>query len=79
MATAEQYRQASTQMDRLAELKDEEEEAMEEVQQELDIELKGLFSYGEVLSELDEIAKVKFSYGNSKLSLEVEEKLDGED
>ena len=62
MATAEQYRQASTQMDRLAELKDEEEEAMEEVQQELDIELKGLFSYGEVLSELDEIAKVSNTY-----------------
>jgi hypothetical protein len=62
MATAEQYRQASTQMDRLAELKDEEEEAMEEVQQELDIELKGLFSYGEVLSELDEIAKVSNAY-----------------
>ena len=33
----------------------------------------------ELMDKLDEIAKVKFSYGNSKLSLEVEEKLDGED
>jgi hypothetical protein len=49
MPTAEQYREAATQMSRLAELEQEEEEAKENVQQELDIELK--FDFGEVLSE----------------------------
>lgn len=32
----------------------------------------------EIMSKLDEIAKQKFSYGNSKLSIDVEEELDGE-
>jgi len=60
MPTAEQYREASTQMSRLAELEQEEEEAKESVQQELDIELK--FDFGEVLSEYDEINKISNTY-----------------
>ena len=60
MPTAEQYREAATQMSRLAELEQEEEEAKENVQQELDIELK--FDFGEVLSEYDEINKISNRY-----------------
>jgi len=60
MVTSEQYRQAATQMERLAELEDEEENTKDLVERELDIELK--FSVGEVLSEYDEINKISNMY-----------------
>jgi len=60
MVTAEQYREAATQMERLAELEEEESQTKEEVERELDITLK--FTVGEVLSEYDEINKISDMY-----------------
>ena len=48
---ADKYRQAAQQMERLAELDEEEAEVKESVERELDTELKGMFTH--VMSEHD--------------------------
>jgi len=53
---ADKYRQAAQQMERLAELDEEEAEVKESVERELDTELKGIFTH--VMSEHEEITKL---------------------
>ena len=60
---ADKYRQAATQMERLAELDDEEESMKDSIQRELGIELKHIFTGSAVLSEHEEITKISDIYG----------------
>ena len=53
---ADKYRQAAQQMERLAELDEEEAEVKESVERELDTELKGMFTH--VMAEHEEITKL---------------------
>ena len=53
---ADKYRQAAQQMERLAELDEEEAEVKESVERELDTELKGMLTH--VMSEHEEITKL---------------------
>tara|TARA_R110000751_G_scaffold45681_3_gene103455 strand:+ start:305 stop:1678 length:1374 start_codon:yes stop_codon:yes gene_type:complete len=55
---ADKYRQAATQMERLAELDDEEAEVKDDVEAQLDTELKSIFSNSHVMSEHEEITKL---------------------
>ena len=55
---ADKYRQAALQMERLAELDEEEEEVKETVERELDTELKGMLDFGYVMAEHEEISKL---------------------
>ena len=59
---AEKYRQAAEQMERLAELDEEEEEVMDEAERQLGVELKSIFSNQGVLSEHEEIVKLSTHY-----------------
>ena len=60
---ADKYRQAAQQMQRLAELDEEEEQMKDSVQSQLGIELKFIFSESPVLSEHEEITKISEVYG----------------
>jgi len=60
---ADKYRQAATQMERLAELDEEEESMKDSIQSQLGIELKFIFSESPVLSEHEEISKISEIYG----------------
>ena len=60
---ADKYRQAAQQMQRLAELDEEEAEMKDSVQRELGIELKFIFAESPVLSEHEEINKISEVYG----------------
>ena len=60
---ADKYRQAAQQMERLAELDEEENEMKDSVQRELGIELKFIFAESPVLSEHEEISKISEVYG----------------
>ncbi len=60
---ADKYRQAAEQMNRLAELDEEEENMKDSVSTELGIELKHVFSNSPVLSEHEEIVKLSEVYG----------------
>ena len=66
MPTAQQYRESANQMNRLAELEEEEQQAKETVEEELDIDLDtklaSVLSTGSVLSELEEINKISETY-----------------
>ena len=66
MPTAQQYRESANQMNRLAELEEEEQQAKETVEEELDIDLDtklaSVISTGSVLSELEEINKISEAY-----------------
>ena len=55
---ADKYRQAAQQMERLAELDEEEAEVKETVEREIDIELKGVLGYDYVMAEHEEISKL---------------------
>ena len=55
---ADKYRQAATQMERLAELDDEEAKVKDDVEAQLDTELKSIFSNSHVMSEHEEITKL---------------------
>ena len=59
---AEKYRQAAEQMERLAELDEEEEEVMNEAERQLGVELKSIFYNQGVLSEHEEIVKLSTHY-----------------
>ena len=59
---ADKYRQAAQQMQRLAELDEEEAEMKDSVQRELGIELKFIFAESPVLSEHEEISKISEVY-----------------
>ena len=59
---AEKYRQAAEQMERLAELDEEEEEVMNEAERQLGVELKSIFYNQGVLSEHEEIVKLSAHY-----------------
>ena len=66
MPTAQQYRESANQMNRLAELEEEEQQAKETVEEELDVDLDtklaSVLSTGSVLSELEEINKISETY-----------------
>ena len=55
---ADKYRQAAQQMNRLAELDEEEAETKDSIEQQLDTELKSIFTDSYVLSEHEEIVKL---------------------
>ena len=55
---ADKYRQAAQQMERLAELDEEEAEVKETVEREIDIELKGILGHGYIMAEHEEISKL---------------------
>ena len=55
---ADKYREAALQMNRLAELDEEEAETKDSIEQQLDTELKSLFSNTHVMSEHEEITKL---------------------
>ena len=59
---AEKYRQAAEQMERLAELDEEEEEVMNEAERQLGVELNKILYNQGVLSEHEEIVKVSTHY-----------------
>ena len=59
---ADKYRQAAQQMNRLADLDEEEEEMKDSIEQELDIEIKSFFSNSHIMSEYDEINKISTTY-----------------
>ena len=59
---ADKYRQAAEQMERLADLDEEEEEMKDNIEQELDIEIKSFFSNSHIMSEYDEINKISTTY-----------------
>ena len=59
---ADKYRQAASQMNRLADLDEEEEEMKDSIEQELDIEVKSFFTGSHVMSEYDEINKISTTY-----------------
>jgi len=60
---ADKYRQAAQQMERLAELDEEEENMKDSIQSQLGIELKFIFTDSAVLSEHEEISKISEVYG----------------
>ena len=55
---ADKYRDAAQQMNRLAELDEEEVEVKDSIEQQLDTELKGIFGNSYVMSEHEEITKL---------------------
>ena len=55
---ADKYRQAAQQMNRLAELDEEEAKTKDSIEQQLDTELKGFFNNNYVMSEHEEITKL---------------------
>ena len=59
---ADKYRQAAQQMERLAILDEEEEEMKDNIERDLGIELKFIFSGSPVLSEHEEISKIADLY-----------------
>ena len=59
---AEKYRQAAEQMERLAELDEEEEEVMNEAERQLGVELNKILYNQGVLSEHEEIVKISTHY-----------------
>tara|TARA_Y100000385_G_scaffold268260_1_gene305133 strand:- start:457 stop:1827 length:1371 start_codon:yes stop_codon:yes gene_type:complete len=60
---ADKYRQAATQMERLAELDDEESEMKDSIERDLGVQLKHIFTGSPVLSEHEEISKLSQVYG----------------
>ena len=59
---ADKYRQAAQQMNRLADLDEEEEEMKDSIEEELDIEIKSFFNGSHIMSEYDEINKISVAY-----------------
>ena len=55
---ADKYRQAAEQMNRLADLDEEEEETKDNIEEQLDTELKGIFTNSYIMSEHEEIVKL---------------------
>tara|TARA_R100001480_G_scaffold111213_1_gene112325 strand:+ start:5129 stop:6952 length:1824 start_codon:yes stop_codon:yes gene_type:complete len=58
---ADKYRQAAEQMNRLADLDEEEEEVKDTIEEQLDTELKSIFSDSYIMSEHEEITKLSSS------------------
>ena len=59
---ADKYRQAAQQMTRLAELDEEEAETKDSIEEQLDTELKSIFSNTHVMSEHEEITKLSSTF-----------------
>jgi len=59
---ADKYRQAARQMNRLAELDEEESEVKDSIEEQLDTELKSIFSNSYVMSEHEEITKLSSQF-----------------
>ena len=59
---ADKYRQAAEQMNRLADLDEEEEQVKDSIETELDTELKSIFSNSYVMSEHEEIVKLSNAF-----------------
>jgi len=59
---ADKYRQAAQQMNRLAELDEEEAEVKDTIEEQLDTELKSIFSNSYVMSEHEEITKLSSEF-----------------
>ena len=59
---ADKYRDAAQQMNRLAELDEEEAETKDSIEQQLDTELKGFFNNNYVMSEHEEITKLSTTF-----------------
>ena len=59
---ADKYRQAARQMNRLAELDEEEAEVKDSIEEQLDTELKSIFSNSYVMSEHEEITKLSSQF-----------------
>ena len=59
---ADKYRQAAQQMNRLAELDEEESEVKDSIEEQLDTELKSIFSNSYVMSEHEEITKLSSQF-----------------
>jgi len=59
---ADKYRQAAQQMTRLAELDEEEAETKDSIEEQLDTELKSIFSNTYVMSEHEEITKLSSTF-----------------
>ena len=55
---ADKYRQAAEQMNRLADLDEEEEEAKDNIEEQLNTELKSIFTNSYIMSEHEEIVKL---------------------
>jgi len=58
----DKYRDAAQQMNRLAELDEEEAETKDSIEQQLDTELKGFFNNNYVMSEHEEITKLSTAF-----------------
>lgn len=59
---ADKYRDAAIQMNRLAELDEEEAETKDSIEQQLDTELKSMFSNNYIMSEHEEITKLSSTF-----------------
>jgi len=59
---ADKYRQAAEQMNRLADLDEEESEVKDSIEEQLDTELKSIFSNSYVMSEHEEITKLSSTF-----------------
>lgn len=59
---ADKYRQATEQMNRLAELDEEEAEVKDSIEEQLDTELKSIFNNTYVMSEHEEIVKLSTAF-----------------
>lgn len=59
---ADKYRQAAEQMNRLAELDEEEEEMKDTLENDLEIKLTGFFSNSHIMSEYEEIVKISETF-----------------
>ena len=59
---ADKYRQAAEQMNRLADLDEEEEQVKDTIEEQLDTELKSIFSNSYVMSEHEEIVKLSNTF-----------------
>jgi hypothetical protein len=59
---ADKYRQAAEQMNRLADLDEEEESVKDSIEEQLDTELKSIFSNSHVMSEHEEIVKLSSAF-----------------
>ena len=59
---ADKYRQAAEQMNRLADLDEEEEQVKDSIEEQLDTELKSIFSNSYVMSEHEEITKLSSTF-----------------
>ena len=59
---AEKYRKTAQQFEQLAELDEEEEQAKDNIEEELDIEIKSFFNGSHVMSEYDEINKISTTF-----------------